>query len=222
MTVDFMYRVCQYCVNKEQNGYLSPEEFNVVIQQAQLSYASFLIGSPQQYQYVRGQSRVSFGQNENVRQSLTPIIYNYTLPISGNGFSPYPSDYQKMDSIIDIYGRPIRFMSQDRHYSYISSSIDPIAANPCYELVYNGFMFYPNNIGVANLSYVRRPPAIIWGYTPDPVTDIPIYDPSKSSDPIWFDVDCFDIIARALKFIGVNLQVADVYRIADDVKNTGQ
>ena len=222
MTVDFMYRICQYCVNKAQNGYLAPEEFNLTIQQAQLSYANFLIGSQQQYQYGRSQSRVSFGQNENVRQSLTPIIYNCTLSVTPSGFSPYPGDYQKMDSVIDIYGRPIRFISQDRYYSYISSTIDPIPSNPGYELIYNGFRFYPSNIGVAELSHVRRPPDIIWGYTPDPITGEPIYNPATSADPVWFDVDCFDIIVRALKMIGVNLQAADVYRFADEVKNTGQ
>ena len=222
MTVDFMYRICQYCVNKAQNGYLTPEEFNLTIHQAQLSYASSLIGHQQQYQYGRSQSRISFGQNENVRQSLTPVIYSVRIPVDTFGFSPYPTDYQKMDAIIDIYGHPVRFISQDRSYSYLSSTIDPIATNPGYELVYNGFRFYPRSIGNVDLSYVRKPPSIVWGYTQNPLTGEPIYNPLTSSDPVWFDVDCFDIIVRALKMIGVNLQAADVYRFADEVKNAGQ
>ena len=222
MTVDFMYRLMQYAVNKAQNGYLAPSEFNLVINQAQLSYANYLIGQSQQYQYGRNQSRVSFGNNENVRQSLTPIIYGYVLSINNQGFSPYPGDYQKMDSLIDIYGGPIRFISQDRRYAYLASTIDPIASNPGYELVYNGFQFYPQTLRKANLSYVKTPPNIVWAYTLDPITGEPTYDPAQSDDPVWFDVDCLEIIVRALKMVGVNLQAADVYRFADEIKNTGQ
>ena len=217
-----MYKLMQYIVGKAQNGYLAPDEFNLVINQAQLSYANYLIGQSQQYQYGRSQSRVSFGNNENVRQSLTPVIYGFVLSINNQGFAPYPGDYQKMDSLIDIYGGPIRFISQDRRYSYLASTIDPIATNPGYELVYNGFQFYPPTLGTANLSYVKTPPNIVWAYTADPLTGEPVYNPAQSDDPVWFDVDCLEIIVRALKMVGVNLQAADVYRFADEIKNTGQ
>lgn len=222
MTVDFMYRIVQFCVNKAQNGYVTPSQFNLVINQAQLSYANFLIGQFQSYQYGRNQSRISFGNNENVRQSLTPIIYQYVLNVSGSGFSPYPRDYQKMDALTDIYGTtPIRWTGQDKTTAYRTSTIDPIATNPAYELVYNGFQFYPSTLVQANLSYVKRPPDIVWAFTED-VNGEPVYDPIQSDDPVWFDVDCLEIIVRALKMVGVNLQAADVYRFAEEVKTNGQ
>jgi len=222
MTVDFMYRVMQQVINKSQNGYLPPDEFNLVIQQAQLSYANWLIGQTQQYQNGRAVSRVSFGQNENVRQSLTPIIYGYVLSINPQGFAPYPADYQKMDAMVDIYGTtPIRWTGQDRTAAFRTSVIDPIATNPAYELVYNGFQFYPSTLSQANLSYVKSPPRIYWAYTLDGNSE-PVYDPTQSDDPVWFDVDCFEIIVRALKMVGVSLQAADVYQFAEQVKNTGQ
>jgi hypothetical protein len=217
-----MYRVVQFCVNKAQNGYVTPSEFNLVINQAQLSYANFLIGQFQSYQYGRNQSRVSFGNNENVRQSLTPIIYQYVLSIAGSGLAYYPGDYQKMDALTDIYGTtPIRWTGQDKTTAYITSSIDPIATNPAYELVYNGFKFYPSTLAQANLSYVKRPPDIVWGYILD-ANGEPTYDSLTSVDPVWFDVDCLEISVRALKMIGVNLQAADVYRFAEEVKTNGQ
>jgi len=48
-----MYRICQFAVNKAQNGYLTPSEFNLTINQAQVSYQDYLLGEFQQYQYGR-------------------------------------------------------------------------------------------------------------------------------------------------------------------------
>lgn len=221
MTSDFMYQIMQFCSNKNQNGYLTPTEFNLIINQAQLSYANFLIGQFQSYQYGRNQSRISFGQNENVRQSLTPIIYGYVLNIPSNGHVNHPADYQKMDALTDIYGTtPIRWTGQDKTAAFRTSTIDPIATNPAYELVYGGFQFYPQTIGQANLSYVRRPPDIVWGY--EIIGSEPVYDPATSVEPIWYDVDCLEIIVRAMKMLGVNLQAADVYRYAEEIKQGGQ
>lgn len=68
---------------------------------------------------------------------------------------------------------------------------------------------------------MKRPPDIVWAFTED-VNGEPVYDPIQSDDPVWFDVDCLEIIVRALKMVGVNLQAADVYRFAEEVKTNGQ
>ena len=72
MNVNDMYRICQFAINKAQNGYLTPSEFNLIINQAQISYQDYLLGEFQQYQYGRPQARVNYSQNEDIRQRLTP------------------------------------------------------------------------------------------------------------------------------------------------------
>jgi len=63
-TVDDVYQIVTYSVGKNlQQGYVSPSDFNLVINQAQKSYASYLLGNFQQYQPGRPQARVEFGQN---------------------------------------------------------------------------------------------------------------------------------------------------------------
>lgn len=222
MTVDFMYQIMQFAVNKNQQGYLSPDDFNNIIEQAQLSYVNFLVGQYQQYQNGRPVSRVSFGQNSNVRQSLAPAIYGYILNVDTYGFAAYPSDYQKMDAMTDIYGlKSIRYASQDSVISYINSRIDPIASNPIYELENEGFRFYPATVGSARLSYVRKPSRIYWAYEIDG-NGLPIQDVANSIDPIWYDIDCMEIIARALRLVSVNLQANDVAQYANEIKMNGQ
>lgn len=222
MTADFCYRLMLFCINKTQGGDFSPNDFNLVINQAQLSYAEWLIGEYQTYLPQRAQSKVSWGQNQNVRESLTPIIYGYILNADSNGIAPYPGDYQKTDAMTTIYGsKRIRFASQDRLDSFINSRIDPIATNPIYLVKDVGFQFYPTTTSQARLSYVRTPPNIIWGYTEDS-DGLPVYNAATSADPVWSDMDTLEIIVRGLKIVGVSLQAGVVMQYADQIKNQGQ
>ena len=78
--INDVYKIVLYAVGKNlQQGYVSPEDFNLVINQAQKSYTSYLLGSFQQYAPGRPEARVEFGQNSVIRQRLIPIIYNTNI-----------------------------------------------------------------------------------------------------------------------------------------------
>jgi hypothetical protein len=229
MNVNDMYRICQFAVNKAQNGYLTPSEFNLTINQAQVSYQDYLLGEFQQYQYGRPQARINYSQNENIRQRLSPLITSATLTINGSGEAVYPADYVQADTIITTAFNRVRFVQQDALYSYYNSQIDPIATNPIYLLEPTGFQFYPVTLGSAILTYVKDAPEIIWGYTlvsGRPVYNSAAYNPSTtptgSQQPVWDNVDLLEIIARALKLIGLNLQDGQVQQYANQVTQTGQ
>lgn len=221
--IDDVYRIVTYAVGKNlQQGYVSPSDFNLVINQAQKSYASYLLGNFQQYQPGRPQARVEFGQNSVVRQRLTPIIYGANLTIDSTGFSPYPGDYLQQDAMWSFYGyNRIREVQQQYFYSIYNSVIDPVTSWPVYMLEWDGFRFFPNNTGRAKLSYVRNPPDMIWGYTLN-VNGVPVYNPATSTQPVWDDASILEIIVRALRIIGVNLQYNDVNAYANEIKQIGQ
>jgi hypothetical protein len=220
MNVNDMYRICQFAVNKAQNGYLTPSEFNLTINQAQVSYQDYLLGEFQQYQYGRPQARINYSQNENIRQRLSPLITSATLNINGSGEAVYPADYVQADTIITTAFNRVRFVQQDALYSYYNSQIDPIATNPIYLLEPTGFQFYPVTLGSAILTYVKDAPEIVWGYTT--VSGRPVYSSGTSVQPVWDNVDLLEIIARALKLIGLNLQDGQVQQYANQVTQTGQ
>ena len=225
-----MYRICQFAVNKAQNGYLTPSEFNLVINQAQVSYQDYLLGEFQQYQYGRPQARITYSQNENIRQRLTPLITEATLTInSTTGESPYPADYVQADTVITTDFKRVRYVQQDSLYSYYNSEIDPVATNPVYLIEPSKFQFYPKNLGTAILTYVKDAPEIVWAYTI--VSGRPVYSSAGglsvipttgSAQPVWDNVDLLEIITRALKLIGLNLQDGMVEQYANQITQTGQ
>jgi len=225
MTSDDVYKIILYAAAKnKQNGYVSPEDFNTVLMPvAQKSYLDYLLGEYQKYQPMRPISVVEFGQNERIRTSLAPLIYGAILnPFPYNGISPFPSDFEYTDNMWGLYGfYNIRFVQQNRLDSYAHSTIDPVVSNPVYLIQHEGFHFFPEDIGAAKLSYVRTPPPIEWAYTLD-VNNRAIYDSVNSKQPIWYEADILDIVSRALRIIGVNLQSQAITQYAEEIKNTGQ
>lgn len=224
MTSDAMYKIVLYAVAKNQSqGYVSPDDFYTSINVAQQSYLDYLLGEYQKYQVGRPIAPVTLGQTEKIRQSISPLIYGTVLnPNTTTGISPYPSDFEQVDAMWSVYGfYNIRFVQQDRLFSYYRSSIDPIDQNPIYLVRWEGLQFYPENIGQARMSYVRTPPSIVWGYTTDS-NGLPVWNPATSQDPVWADYDCYEIIVRALQLIGVNLQLAPVIQYAQEIKGGGQ
>lgn len=222
MTVDFAYKLIQYICNKNQSGSPSPDEFNRIINMASLSHVNYLCGQFQQYLPQRAQPRVSYSENRTVRQRLTPFIYGRVLSVDNTGLSPYPFDYLQMDAMWGIYGYTrIRYTQQNQIDSFANSEIDPVADNPIYWIEDQGFRFLPSDLGSAKLSYVRQPNTIVWASIYG-ANQRPIYDTGNSIDPEWDDLEMLEVIARALRMVGVNLQAADISQYANEVKQGGQ
>ncbi|MES2382398.1 MAG: hypothetical protein V4538_15230 [Bacteroidota bacterium] len=227
MDVNECYRLMSYCVAKNRSqGYLSPDDFNLVINQGQRMYLDFLLGEYQKYLPQRPIAVVEFGQNERIRDSIAPLIYNTILPInSTTGISSYPSDYEYVDNMFGVYGSyNIRFIQQDRQDSYLHSVIDPIIQNPVYLIRHEGFQFFPDRPygeNQARMSYVRKPPSIVWGEGRDS-NDRPVWNPATSQNPIWSETDILQVIMRALQLVGVNLQLGVVIQYANEIKTQGQ
>jgi hypothetical protein len=228
VTVDTMYSLIKFICAKNQQGYIAPADFNTVINQAQLSYLNFLFGQVEQYQIGMPISKVSISLTQTTREILTAFIDPpTTLTIDASGLAPYPDDFQRADAMYTTSMNRIKFVQQDFLWSTLQSRINPVATNPIYIMESDGFRFYPNTnynsitLGTALLSYVKTPEAIVWGFNLD-ANGRPIYSPGTSVDPVWYDLDCMQIIARALHMIGINLQVGAVTQYADEIIKLGE
>lgn len=224
MTVDEAKRLIDFIVRKNQNGGITPSNFNLIINRAQYSYMDYLIGEFQKYLPGRPMAAVEFGQNQDIRQRLTPFIKTpTTLTIDGStGVAPYPADFQAADAMrYGQYNRRVKYIQQDRLDSHLNSYIDPVDTNPVYLTIDTGLQFYPANLGTARFSYIGTPPAIVWNYTSDAYGRA-IYNPVGSVDPAWYDLDAMQIVTRALAMVGVNLQLNAVQQYAAMIKNTGE
>ncbi len=218
-----MYQLMQYIIRKNQNGNLRPQDFNLIINTASVSYMDYLLGEFQKYVAGRPFAAVEFGQNQDIRQRLSPFIpAPVNITINAGGYGAYPTDYLNSDAMVyGIYKQRVKYIQQDRLFSHLNSYIDPVATNPFYLIYKDGFQFYPTNLGSATLSYIKKPATMVWNFTPD-IYNRPVYNPVGSVQPEWSELDQLEVVVRALNQVGVNLQLRDVEQYSQQIKIQGQ
>ncbi len=224
MTVDEVYSLMNYILNKNQQGNLPPSSFNTIINQASWSYFRYLLGEYQKYQGGRPIATPELGQGAYVRESLTPFIQEpSTLTINpATGRTPYPTDYEMWDAMYwGIYKQRVTWAQQDKLAFYLNDPNTPIQDNPVFLSIYRGFQLYPITIGQTELSYLRSPQTMVWAYTND-IYGRPQYNPAVSQNPEWRRPDMLEVIVRALNMTGVNLQAPAVAQYATQIKQGGQ
>jgi hypothetical protein len=216
------YQIIKYAANKNQNGNIRPDDYNLIINQGQRDYMKFLIGEVQGYAPGRPIAKVELGNSQRVMQSLAPFIdAPATVAVDGSGIGVWPSDMEEVVAMYTTNMDRIRYVQQDSTWSYLKSVIDPVATNPIYNIINGQFQYYPITLGSARISYVKTPPDIVWGYTLDP-NGRPVYDSGASVAPLWADTDMMEVIARALRLVGINLQSAVLSQYATEIKTIGQ
>jgi hypothetical protein len=224
LSVDEMYSIEKDILNKNQNGNFPPDRFNRLNNQGQFDYMEFLLGDLRKYSLGRPIPPTAWGMTARIRESLTPFILPPTTIAvnSTTGEATLPGDYEMWDAM--NWGANmdrVKFIQQGRLYSHLNSKINPIERNPVFLSVKDNLTVYPKSIGSVSLSYIRTPATINWGFTLD-LNGRPVYDSATSTNPEWQRVDCMEIMARALRMMGVNLSAAQVSQFANEIKNVSQ
>lgn len=166
MNINEIFLLTNYIAGKNQNGNITPDNFNLLVKASNAEFKSFLIGEVEQFQYNNPKSRVGLGSSELVLSSLSPFIPSpITLTVNGTtGIAPYPNDYIQRIALYDSSMNKIRWAMQEKLAAYLSDPIDPIATNPIYLLEKDGFQFYPITIVNPKLSYIQTGAIPYWGY----------------------------------------------------------
>lgn len=165
MTIDENFRLINFICGKNQNGNITPDNFNILVKECNFEYLSFLIGEAEQYQYNSPKARVELGNNALTISKLSPFIpAPVTLTVDNTGKASYPNDYVERIALYDSNMNKIRWAEQDKLPAYLTDPIDPIATNPIYLLENTNFQFYPITLTSPKLSYIQTGVTPVWGY----------------------------------------------------------
>jgi hypothetical protein len=220
MNINEVYKLVSYLVDKYQGTYLSPDDFNMVINMAQNQYMSFLMddtGAPTR----NPKNPIGMSTSAVVADTLSTFLTETTLTIVSQQANK-PADHNKTIAIrTGDDNHPVRFVAGDRISSFIGNAIDaPTNTEPIYYEIGSTYKFFPSTLATANLSYIRVPMTLKWAYTGalvfDPANSVPAGTALE-----WPDTDIYEIIYRAIGIIGINLKDGDLVRAAQLVKNDG-
>jgi len=214
-------------LNKDNNGYITPEEFNLFAKQAQLE-----IFEQYFYDYTnwvnKRNARLANDGYANIQKNIAETIDEFstssTLVYDGPSQSfALPADWYYVNVV--LYGtKEIEYVAQNKVMNLLSSNITaPTTAYPAYYQKGDDIKVYPTSI-TSNVSamYVRYPLDPKWTYTL--VGGSPIFNQS-AVDYQDFELPQSsqnDLVFKILSYAGVNIREAEVVQFATGSDNAEQ
>ena len=221
MTVDQVYSILRFIVRKNQLGSLSPVDFQFAFNTAQRNYYDFLVGRVEQYRYGSSVSRVGLSMTDNVVSRLMPFQLSATVTVS-SGLANKPTSFNKLLAMYTPSSNRVYRIEEDMFAERIQDSIDPVdEANAFFVEQNTNWRIYPITLTSLMVKYLTVPTDVIWNFTIDG-SGRPVYNPTGSVDPLWYNNDIDEIVARAAKIIGVSFKEPTLSQFGQGVINTGE
>ena len=227
-SIDTVKKYTEYLVRKNNSGYLSPDNFNLIINRASRTIFVKRVGNPHDYQVGSPIPRIGFQITQKITEDLKRFQANGDLILSAQGRVTYPSNLAY--TIPGIYyltskhGKPkyvpVEIVDKDKEgYRLSSSIVYPTKLNPIAIFESTYLQVHPVGISTIKFPYLRYPVDALWAYTV--VNGRPVFNQTNSIDLEWEDMVINDIIMQALKSIGISIKDADVLGFAQNESMQG-
>lgn len=227
VNVDTVYKTVLSILNKEQRGYMTPDEFNKVATQVQLEiFESYFEDLNQQLRIQQSDTEYADRQ-KNIDNKISIFKTFGDCTYTASTYFAVPTNLHKIGTVIYKDQFEVeRVQKNDLLYINLSPLTKPTKNFPIYtyENASTGdsnpkIYVYPKTItSDISVSYIRKPADVVWNYTGlggVPWTSGPyIYDPINS---INFELDAseqVEIIIRILTYAGVIIRDPEIVNAA--------
>jgi len=227
VSVNTVYRTVLLILNKEQRGYLTPDEFNKTATQVQLEIFN------EYFEDLNQQLRVPENDNEfanrvkNLEEKISPFLStSNALPYSAGSFSVanIPNFY-KIGTVIYNEEKEVQYVQPNELLELnLSPLTKPSTYWPVYDYRWPLIYVYPKTIQSGlTCTYIRQPADPLWNFTSsppsyqyvfNPSTYDPVSNPAGSTNFELHPTEQVNIITRILLYSGVIIKDPQVVQLA--------
>mgnify|MGYP003143293000 FL=1 len=228
--IDLIYKTLLTIINKENQGYVSPTEYNLMLNNVQQEiFRSYFEDENADKNREnrgltnRGYSHLSFNQ----RQRITKFAETSTIPASISGNAPFssiglPEDlyFIEHDGVSTTAGKILDEVERNSIIRMLGTEVAPTVLYPVYENYAISLRVYPAAISSIDLRYIRTPKMPNWTYFVLP-SGGEVFNPSDVSfqDVELHDSEFTNIVLRLLSYFSINLREGEVVQIAETLKD---
>jgi hypothetical protein len=222
VSVDTVYQRVLAILNKEQRGYVTPQEFNLFANQAQMDIFEQYFYDINQFGRLPGNDTEYSDMLSVLNEKISLFEKESTLTYSGSRFQ-VPSDLYRVGTL--IYNGAEAERVNKNEYLYIASS--PITAPgndfPIYTKDENGFRVFGaselDNTATVTCNYIKHPTKVEWKY--QMVYGEALYDATYSVNFELHPSEETELIIKILALAGLLVQDIGVYQVAtaEDAKD---
>lgn len=221
VNVDIVYRTVLLILNKEQRGYLTPDEFNKTAAQVQLEiFNEYFEELTQQIRVPRNDSEYS-DRVKNLQQKMAIFQSNGACSYSSitGLFTPTvtaPNELYKLGTIIYNDDKEVQYVQPNELLEYsLSPLTKPSKYWPVYQYQDLKVKVYPTTItsGIT-FTYIRKPYNPIWDFTVTAPAYQYVYNPTTSINFDLHPTEQTNIVTRILLYSGIIIRDPQVVQIA--------
>jgi len=215
ISVDTVYKTVLLILNKEQRGYMTPDEFNKIATQVQLeTFENYFESLNQQLRVPDNDSEYA-DRIKNIDEKIAIFKKYGTTTYSTDHFA-LPTDLYRLGTV--IYKDEIEAQLVQRNdLLYVNQSplTKPTEQYPLYLYEDNKLYLKPNNIDAGiSVSYVKKPADVIWNFEIPPGQNYYQYITNGSQD---FELDVSEqpeVIVKILLYAGVVVKDYNLVNLA--------
>lgn len=211
-SIDTVYKTVLLILNKEQRGYMTPDEFNKVGNQVQLEIFEKYFEDLNQLTRVPQNDMDYADRVAYLDQKIAVFKTNSTVNFS-NGQVSLPSDLHVLGAIStnDI---ELQRVSRNEYYNIIKSPLTkPTLSYPIYLLEGKVVKISPAEVSSVDFDYVKKPSFPTWAYSVGSVGQF-IYNDNNSVDFELHSSEQTEIVLRILAYAGVIVRDPSIVQTA--------
>lgn len=213
VNINNVYRTVQAIMNKEQRGYISPQNFNYFAALAQQDiFEGYFLDLPHFGANPKGGfMEEGYGNiKKNLREKIDIFSKMANLTGTENTFS-VPTDFYRLNSV--MHGtREVTEMRKDKLQYMLGSKVNPNTTFPKYIRQENQIVVYPTTItsGVS-IFYVRVPATPVWNYVPT----TGLFEPTGTVNFELHGSEFHKLVFNILMYAGVSTREAEIVQVAN-------
>ena len=228
VNIDTVYQRVLNIANKEQRGYITPQEFNLFANQAQMDIFEQYFYDLNQFSRIQGNDS-TYSDMVSILQEKIDVFekFRQNVSMSSGGVGTLPSHYRMGELYYNNSGSYVEIekLQQNELHHYINSPLTtPSVSLPIYvNTSASAIQVYPVTItsGVT-CNYIARPATVKWAYTV--VFEQAMYNSNNSVNFELHESEETELVIKILSLAGVMLKDPNMYQIAsaEDQKSLQQ
>ena len=239
VSVDTVYQRVLAILNKEQRGYVTPQEFNLFANQAQLDIFEQYFYDINQYGRVPGNDTAFSDMLNILNEKINLFETNAAMTYNASFYWQTPANLYRLGTIVyantvtskSLYPTPNTVVNTTtlveaerinyNEYLMINQSeyLKPINSRPVFVASTDGYKVYGaagELITGVTCNYIKNPTEAAWGY--QMVYGEALYDATTSVDFELHDSEETELVVKILAFAGLVVQDVQMYQIANGME----
>jgi len=225
VSIDTVYQKVLALANKEQRGYITPQEFNLFANQAQMDIFEQYFYDLNQFRRLPGNDTLYADMVDILEDKISIFKYGPTsLSSSGINISAIPGGTgYEVHRVTDLNfgGKILEEIRYEDYYKLQTPLTKPSTSRPVFWKK-DGKIYWTPNSGAVGAHWIRKPVKVNWSsYT---LLGSELYDSTNSVDFELHPSEETKLVIKILGLAGITLKDPTLYQIAgaEDNKNIQQ